>query len=77
MANDTDDSVDFNGTVIEACRGGIFRVLIKFGETEKEIMAYPSGKMRKNNINIVVGDFVTVKASPYSLDKGRIVFRNK
>ena len=41
------------------------------------IMAYISGKMRKHYIRIVPGDTVKVALSPYDLDRGRIIFRQK
>ena len=36
-----------------------------------------SGKMRKHYIRIVPGDNVKVELSPYDLDKGRIIFRQR
>ena len=33
--------------------------------------------MRKNRIRSIVGDRVHVEMTPYDLDKGRIVFREK
>jgi translation initiation factor IF-1 len=33
--------------------------------------------MRKNFIRIVPGDRVTVELSPYDLEKGRIVYRER
>lgn len=41
------------------------------------VTAHPSGKIRKNNIRIIVGDSVRVEVSPYDLTKGRIVWRTK
>lgn len=71
------DQVEMVGIVEEVCRGGHFKVRCKLGENEHIVLAYPSGKMRKFGINIVLGDVVKVEVSPYSLDKGRIIFRNK
>jgi translation initiation factor IF-1 len=42
-----------------------------------EVMAYMSGKMKKNRIRVLAGDRVTVEMTPYGLTKGRIVFRHK
>lgn len=36
-----------------------------------------SGKLRQNNIRIVVGDRVKIEVSPYDLSNGRITYRNK
>ena len=41
------------------------------------ILAHLSGKMRKHYIRIVPGDNVKVELSPYDLNKGRIVFRER
>ena len=40
-----------------------------------KIDAYISGRMRENNIRIMLGDRVEVEMSPYDLTKGRITFR--
>jgi len=62
------------GEVIEASRGGMFSVLLDNGF---QVIAHISGKIRKNYIKILVGDRVVVELSPYSLEKGRIVYRLK
>jgi translation initiation factor IF-1 len=41
------------------------------------VLAYLSGKMRKNYIRILLGDRVKVELSPYDLDRGRITYRFK
>ena len=50
------------------------RVELKNGH---EVVAYTSGRMKKNRIRILAGDKVTVEMTPYDLDKGRINFRHK
>ena len=40
-------------------------------------MTKNNGKMRKHYIRIVPGDSVKVALSPYDLDKGRIIFRQR
>ena len=40
-------------------------------------MAHISGKLRMNFIRILPGDKVTIELSPYDLDKGRIIWRDK
>jgi len=42
-----------------------------------EVIAYTSGRMKKNRIRILAGDRVTVEMTPYDLTKGRINFRHK
>ena len=46
-------------------------------EVEGVVLAHISGKLRMNFIRILPGDKVTIELSPYDLDKGRIVWRDK
>ena len=46
-------------------------------KTGHMVMAHVAGKMRKNFIRIVPGDHVVVEVSPYDLNRGRIVFRER
>ena len=51
-----------------------FRVTLENGH---ELIAYTSGKMKKNHIRILVGDKVTLELSRLDdLSKGRITFRH-
>ena len=43
--------------------------------TDQEIIAHISGKMRMNYIKIIPGDKVLVEMTPYDLTKGRITRR--
>lgn len=63
------------GIVIERLPGTNFR--IKLDESEKEVLAHLSGKMRLNRIRVLIGDRVRVEISPYDENKGRIVYRMK
>ncbi len=67
------DIQEFEGIVTEALPDTKFRVKLK--ESEKEIIAYLSGKMRMNYIRVVPGDEVVVAMTPYDKDRGRIVYR--
>ena len=69
-----DEAIEVEGIVREALPNTIFRVELQNGHI---IMAYISGKMRKHYIRIVPGDTVKVALSPYDLDRGRIIFRQK
>lgn len=40
-------------------------------------MCHLSGKMRKNNIRVLMGDRVDVEISTYDFTKGRIAYRHK
>lgn len=66
--------IELEGEVIDTYPGAKFLVEL---ENSKEIVAYISGKIRKNYIRILVGDKVTVEISPYDLTQGRITFRHK
>jgi len=68
-----DDVLVVEGEVIENLPNTLFRV--KLNESEKVILCYLSGKMRKNYIKILPGDKVRIEISPYDVGKGRIVFR--
>ncbi|MFZ2252898.1 MAG: translation initiation factor IF-1 [Minisyncoccia bacterium] len=57
------------GTVEEALPNALFRVLID--GTDKPIITYLAGKMRKFKIRVLVGDRVGVVPEPYG-GKGRI-----
>ncbi|MDO9489169.1 MAG: translation initiation factor IF-1 [Sphingomonadaceae bacterium] len=69
-----EEALRFDGVIAEILPDGRFRVKL---ENDHEIIAYTAGKMRKNRIRSIVGDRVQVEMTPYDLDKGRIVFREK
>lgn len=69
-----EEAIEVEGLVKEALPNTMFRVELKNGHV---IMAHLSGKMRKHYIRIVPGDSVKVALSPYDLDKGRIIFRQR
>ena len=69
-----EDLVEFNGSVLEVLPNTMFRVELENGH---KILAHASGKMKKNRIRILMGDKVKVEMTPYDLDKGRIIFREK
>ncbi|MCA9300221.1 MAG: translation initiation factor IF-1 [Phycisphaerales bacterium] len=62
--------------VTEALPNAMFRVRLP-NDQQTEILAYVSGKMRKNYIRILPGDTVTVELNPYDLTKGRITYRGR
>jgi translation initiation factor IF-1 len=69
-----EDLVEFDGVVSEVLPDARFRVHLESGH---EVLAYTSGRMKKNRIRILAGDRVTVEMTPYDLTKGRINFRHK
>ncbi|HBG65005.1 MAG TPA: translation initiation factor IF-1 [Treponema sp.] len=73
MAN-KDEAIEVVGLVKEALPNTMFRVEL---ENKHIILAHLSGKMRKHYIRIVPGDSVKVELSPYDLNRGRIIFRER
>ena len=69
-----EETIEVEGVVKEALPNTTFRVELQNGHM---ILAHLSGKMRKHYIRIVPGDSVKVALSPYDLNKGRIIFRQK
>lgn len=69
-----DDLIKMTGAVDEVLPNAMFRVML---ENQHKIIATISGRLRKNNIRILLGDAVEVEMSPYDLNRGRIVYRNK
>ena len=69
-----EDAIEFQGIVSELLPNAMFKVKL---DSEHEVIAHTSGKMRKNRIRVLAGDRVTVEMTPYDLTKGRITFRSK
>ncbi len=61
------------GEIMENLPNTMFKV--KINNSEKIILCYLSGKMRRNFIKILPGDKVKVEVSPYDLERGRIIYR--
>jgi len=68
------DTVELEGVVTFVQMGGKFKVAL---ENNKVILCTLSGKMRINNIKVIVGDKVRIEVGSYDLTKGRIVYRYK
>lgn len=73
----SDNFIIIKGTVTKANGNGIFVVRSDEDEKETQITCTISGKIRKNAIKIIEGDFVEIEISPYDLTRGRIVYRTK
>ncbi len=69
-----DEVIVIQGKVLELLPSATFRVELENGN---QIIAYTSGKIRKNRIRILVGDNVTIEMTLYDLTKGRITHRQK
>jgi translation initiation factor IF-1 len=69
-----EEAIEVEGVVKEALPNTMFRVEL---QNKHVILAQLSGKMRKHYIKIVPGDSVKVALSPYDLNRGRIIFRER
>ena len=69
-----EEAIEVEGVVKKALPNTTFRIELQNGHL---IMATLSGKMRKHYIRIVPGDTVKVALSPYDLNRGRIIFRQR
>lgn len=61
------------GEVIDILPNAMFRV--KIDATQAVVIGVISGKMRQNNIKILLGDRVEIEFSPYDVSRGRITRR--
>lgn len=68
-----EDIINMEGKVEEVLPSTMFRV--KLDNLNTVVLAHLSGRMRKNNIKVLLGDRVEMEFSPYDLTKGRITRR--
>ncbi|MFH1837373.1 MAG: translation initiation factor IF-1 [Candidatus Omnitrophota bacterium] len=69
-----EEAIVTTGEIVETLPNAMFKVKLESGHI---VLAHVSGKMRMYFIRIVPGDTVTVELSPYDLDRGRIIQREK
>jgi len=69
-----EEAIVVEGEIVEVLPNARFRVKLGNGHV---MIAHVSGKMRMYFIRIVPGDKVTVELSPYDLERGRIIKRDK
>lgn len=62
-----EETITMQGTVIDCLPNATFKVEL---ENNHVILGIISGKIRKFNINILLGDKVDIELSPYDLTKG-------
>ncbi len=71
------DALKFDGFVVEANRG-VFTIAVDMGGGPKRnVHAKLSGRLIKNRIRCILGDFVEIEVSPYDVTKGRITHRGR
>lgn len=69
-----EDLAKVEGRITATPGGGNYLVQLANGKT---VTAKLSGKMKQFKIRCIVGDVVTVGISPYDLEHGIILFRQK
>ena len=79
------DHLELQGEIIRSCKG-IFHVLalnedetpmVNSAGKDMVVVCSIAGRLRKNKIQLLVGDRVTFKVSGYNLERGFITFREK
>lgn len=69
-----DSTLTYEGTVDKVLPNAMFRVIL---ENQHQVLCTISGRMRQNNITVLLDDKVKIEMTPYDLSKGRIVYRFK
>jgi translation initiation factor IF-1 len=64
----------FKGKIVECLPNAMFKVELEHGQ---HVLGIISGKIRRFNINILLGDMVDIEMTPYDLSKCRITYRHK
>ncbi|HQF25018.1 MAG TPA: translation initiation factor IF-1, partial [Polyangiaceae bacterium] len=66
--------LEARGLVTQVLPNAMYRVCC---ESQREVLATVSTKLRQHMIKILPGDQVTVELSPYDPNRGRITCRHK
>lgn len=70
----SDGFLELEGKIVAVLPGTMFRVELP---NKHVVLAYLSGKLRKNYIKIIIGDVVRVEIDPKDLTQARIVYRSR
>ena len=68
-----EETISMEGTAEEILPAAMFR--IRLDSIDNVVIGYLSGRMRTNNIKVLLGDRVEIVFSPYDLSRGRITRR--
>jgi translation initiation factor IF-1 len=68
-----EETINMEGRVEEILPSAMFR--IKLDNLNTVVLGHLSGRMRTNNIKVLLGDRVEMEFSPYDLTRGRITRR--
>lgn len=69
-----EDILTATGKVVEILPNTLFKIEL---ENKHVILGHLAGKLRVNNVNIILNDMVDVEISTYDLSRCRIVWRHK
>jgi len=69
-----DDIFTATGRIVEVLPNALFKVELENGS---QILGHLAGKLRVNNVNVLLGDMVDVEISSYDISKCRIAWRHK
>ena len=72
MGKNKNDTIVTKGRITDASPGAKFKVTLENGHILNAVI---SGKIRKNNIQILLDDIVEIEMSVYDLNTGRIIYR--
>lgn len=72
MSKNKNDTIVTKGRITDAAPGAKFKVTLENGHILNAVI---SGKIRKNNIQILLDDIVEIEMSVYDLNTGRIIYR--
>ena len=70
--NKKSKGLELPGIVTQCLSNGMFYIKLENGF---KVLAYISGRIRRNSIRILLGDKVNVELCAYDLSRGRIVYR--
>jgi translation initiation factor IF-1 len=68
-----EETIRMEGVVDEIMPAATFRV--RLDGVNNVVLGHLAGRMRTNNIKVLLGDRVEIEFSPYDLTRGRIVRR--
>jgi len=68
-----EETINMEGVGEEIMPAAMFR--IRLDDMDNVVIGYLSGRMRTNNIKVLLGDRVEIVFSPYDLTRGRITRR--
>jgi translation initiation factor IF-1 len=68
-----EETINMEGKVEEILPAAMFR--IRLDVNQSMVLGHLSGRMRTNNIKVLLGDRVEMEFSPYDLTRGRITRR--